>query len=59
MYARGIKKTIKEVIFPGELAQIGIFFGQGNEIMRLRMDSHHFQSFKKVQEQGVCLNGFA
>jgi hypothetical protein len=27
MDARGMKKTIKEVIFSGELAQIGIFFG--------------------------------
>src|SRR5882762_5860872 len=43
MDAWGIKKTIKEVIFHGELAQIGIFFRQGNKMMRRRMDSHHFQ----------------
>ena len=59
MDARGIKKTIKEVVFPGELAQIGIFFGQGNKMMGRKMDSHHFQSFKKIQEQGVCLDEFA
>jgi len=49
MDTRGIKKTIKEVISPGELSQIGIFFGQSDKMMRRRMDSHHFQSFEKVQ----------
>jgi hypothetical protein len=55
----GDQETIKEVVFPGELAQIGIFFGQRNKMMGRKTDSHHFQSFKKIQEQGVCLDEFA
>src|SRR6267143_985539 len=34
MDARGIKKIIKEVIFPGDLAKIGIFFCQGDKMTR-------------------------
>src|SRR5260370_7463151 len=56
MDTRGIKKAIKEVIFPGELGQVRIHFGQGDKMTHWRMDPQHSKSFEKIQEQGVCLD---
>ncbi len=56
MDTRGIKKAIKEVIFPGELGQVRILFGQGDKMTHWRMDPQHSKSFEKIQEQGVCLD---
>src|SRR5260370_15780709 len=56
MNPRGIQKAIKEVIFPGEFAEVRILFGQDDKMALGRMDSQHFKSSQEIQEQGMGLD---
>src|SRR5713226_330539 len=56
MNPRGIQKAVKEVIFSGEFAEVRILFGQNDKMPLGRMDSQHFQSSEKIQEQGMRLD---
>src|SRR5260370_17492124 len=56
MNPRGMQKAVKEVIFPGEFAEVRILFGQDDKMALGRMNSQHFQSSEEIQEQGMRLD---
>src|SRR5260370_37217626 len=56
MNPRGMQKAVKEVIFPGEFAEVRILSGQDDKMTLGRMNNHHFQSSEEIQEQGMRLD---
>src|SRR5260370_12777736 len=56
MNPRGIQKAVKEVIFPGEFAEVRNLFGQDDKMALGRMNAKHFQCSEEIQEQGMRLD---